>query len=90
MVGMMNLSIAEVSIWHGVLNPGGHSDLHVHPESLQIYVGLKGVLTVGNGRQESQLEAMTTAVFSPGEDHFIENRSIEDAEVLVISVPGLR
>lgn len=79
-----------VSIWHGTLEPGGHSDLHTHPESLQIYVGISGEMVVGNDDREHRLVPLATAVFPKGARHFIENRSDQDAEVLVISVPGLR
>ena len=90
LVGRANLAVEEVSVWHGLLHPGGRSDLHVHPSSLQIYVGLKGTMVVGNGDEEAELEARATVYFQVGESHFIENRSKEDVEVLVISVPGLR
>lgn len=90
LVGLENLGLSEVSIWHGRLDPGGRSDLHVHPESLQIYVGLSGVMIVGDGEREESLGKLATAVFEAGTSHFIENRSDQEAEVLVISVPGLR
>lgn len=90
LVGMENLSVSDVSIWHGRLYPGGRADLHTHPGSLQIYVGLVGTMLVGDGRREEDLGTLGTALFEPGEHHFIENRGDDDAEVLVISVPGLR
>ncbi|HJQ94934.1 MAG TPA: cupin domain-containing protein [Acidimicrobiia bacterium] len=90
LVGKANLAVQEVSVWHGLLHPGGRSDLHVHSTSLQIYVGLTGSMVVGNGQEEEELKPRATAYFQVGENHFIENRSKEDAEVLVISVPGLR
>jgi len=80
----------QVSIWHGRLAPGGHSEAHTHPGSLQIYVGLAGEMVVGDDETEEILSALATAVFPKGTVHFIENRSNEEAEVLVISVPGLR
>jgi uncharacterized cupin superfamily protein len=80
----------QVSVWHGRLTPGGHSESHTHPGSLQIYVGISGEMVVGDGEREEPLIPMATAVFPKGTVHFIENRSEDDAEVLVISVPGLR
>lgn len=79
-----------VSVWHGRLAPGGHSEAHTHPASLQIYVGIAGEMVVGDDRRQETLSPLATAVFPAGTVHFIENRSDGDAEVLVISVPGLR
>lgn len=80
----------EVSIWHGRFEPGGNSRRHVHEKSLQIYVAISGEMTVGVGASESVLWPLGTAVIAAGSPHFIENRSNEAAEVLVISVPALR
>ena len=90
LVGKANLGVEEVSVWHGLLRPGGRSELHFHPASLQIYVGLKGTMVVGDGKEEKDLDVKGAVLFQAGERHFIANRSKEDAEVLVISVPGLR
>lgn len=90
LVGRSRGDDGSVSIWHGSLEPGGQSDLHVHEESLQIYVGLSGEMTIGDGVREETLDRLTSAVFAKGTDHFISNRSDQTAEVLVISVPGLR
>lgn len=80
----------SVSIWHGRLEPGGHSELHTHDASLQIYVGVSGEMTVGDGQREELLHELAMAVLEKGTPHFIANRSRLPAEVLVISVPGLR
>ncbi len=80
----------QVSIWHGRLAPGGHSEAHTHPDSLQIYVGVTGEMVVGDHQTEETLTPMATAVFPKGTVHYIDNRSDYEAEVLVISVPGLR
>ena len=90
LVGAGNGGMSMVSVWHGRLDPGGHSELHTHPESLQIYVGVAGELIVGDGQEERLLTPMATAIFPAGVEHVIENRSEELGEVLVISVPGLR
>lgn len=90
LLGRSNGGDGTVSVWHGRLDPGGHSDLHTHDDSLQIYVGLEGEMTVGDGERETTLVGLSTAVFQAGEPHFIENRSAGPAEVLVISIPGLR
>lgn len=79
-----------LSVWHGRLNPGGSSELHLHESSLQIYVVISGQLTVGDGRDEWLMGPLGTAVIEPGSSHFIENRSPDEAEVLVISTPALR
>lgn len=80
----------QVSVWHGRLSPGGHSDAHTHPASLQIYVGISGEMVVGDDHREETLTPLATAIFPKGTVHFIENRGDDEAEVLVISVPGLR
>jgi len=80
----------QVSVWHGRLSPGGRSDAHTHPGSLQIYVGISGEMVVGDAEREETLTPLATAIFPKGTVHFIENRGDDDAEVLVISVPGLR
>lgn len=90
LVGLANGGDGSLSIWHGRLEPGGRSDLHIHEESLQVYVGLAGEMTVGDGEREALLNELTTAVFEKGSRHFIANRTTRPAEVLVISVPGLR
>ncbi|MGH8913409.1 MAG: cupin domain-containing protein [Acidimicrobiia bacterium] len=90
LVGRENLDVGGVSVWHGILEPGGRSELHSHPQSLQIYVGIAGEMVVGDGERDETLDRLATAVFEAGSDHFIENRTDRAAEVLVISVPGLR
>lgn len=90
LVGQESGETGEVSVWHGRLAPGGHSDSHTHPGSLQIYVGISGQMVVGDDQSEDTLTPMATAVFPQGTLHFIENRTEQDAEVLVISVPALR
>jgi len=82
--------VEEVSVWHGRLKPGGRSELHIHQSSRQVYIGVSGELTVGDGESEEVLLPMSTAIFDAGSEHFIENRSDNEAEVLVISVPGLK
>ena len=82
--------VEELSVWHGRLLPGGRSELHIHEQSRQVYVGISGLMTVGDGEIEEILVPMATAIFDAGSRHFIENRSDDYAEVLVISVPGLR
>jgi uncharacterized cupin superfamily protein len=47
-------------------------------------------MVVGDEQTEQTLTPLAAAVFPKGTVHFIENRSDDDAEVLVISVPGLR
>lgn len=90
LVGEGNGGGGVVSVWHGRLAPGGHSERHTHPESLQIYVGVSGEMVVGDGSREEVLVPLATAMFSKGAVHYIENRGEVEAEVLVISVPGLR
>jgi uncharacterized cupin superfamily protein len=90
LVGADNGGEGVVSVWHGRLDPGGHSDVHTHPESVQIYVGISGEMVVGDGIEEHRLVPMATAIFPAATEHFIANRGIAVAEVLVISAPGLR
>jgi quercetin dioxygenase-like cupin family protein len=77
----------SVSLSHATVAPGGHSNIHVHETSIQIYVGLSGTLVVGNGADEYPLAPLCTAIFEKGTDHFVENRSDEVATVLVITAP---
>jgi uncharacterized cupin superfamily protein len=90
LVGADDGGEGAVSVWHGRLDPGGHSDVHTHPKSLQIYVGVSGEMVVGDGTEEHRLLPMATAIFPAATEHFIENRGTDVAEVLVISAPGLR
>lgn len=90
LVGAESGGEGAVSVWHGRLDPGGHSELHVHPESLQIYIGISGEMVVGDESEEHALAPLATAIIAAAAEHFIENRSDDPAEVLVISVPGLR
>lgn len=80
----------SVSIWHGRFEPGGTSSLHVHADSLQIYITLVGEMVVGDEVSESVLQPLATAVIAAGSPHFIDNRSEAPAEVLVVSLPALR
>jgi quercetin dioxygenase-like cupin family protein len=80
----------QVSIWHGRFEPGGSSEVHVHDDSLQIYVCLSGEMVVGDGSTESTIGPLDTSVIKASTPHFIENRSDLEAEVLVVSVPALR
>lgn len=63
LVGEESQGIREVSIWHGLLEPAGHSDLHVHPTSRQIYIGIAGMMTVDDGSTEVDLGPFATAIF---------------------------
>lgn len=90
LAGAQNWGLEAVSVWHGRLEPGGHSDFHDHPDSIQIYVGLEGVLHVGNGKDECELTHLGATMFAAGELHRVENRSDADATLLVITLPGLR
>lgn len=90
LVGRENFDVEVVSVWHGRLEPGGRSDLHVHGSNLQIYVGVSGEMIVGDGDREETLVRLSTVVFDAGTSHFIENRSNDVAEVLVVSAPALK
>lgn len=79
-----------VSVWHGKFDPGGHSEIHRHPGSIQVYVGVSGEFVVGIGGEESTIGPRDVAVIPAGTEHFIANRSDSDAEVLVVSSPALR
>lgn len=90
LVGRANGGDGAVSVWHGRLDPGGRSEVHSHQESLQLYVGVSGEMVVGDGTEEHLLVPMATAIIPAASHHYIENRNDVVAEVLVISVPGLR
>ncbi|MEX2623983.1 MAG: cupin domain-containing protein [Acidimicrobiia bacterium] len=77
----------SVRVSHATVQPGGHSDIHRHETSIQIYIGLSGTLIAGNGVGEYPLAPLSAAIFEKGTDHFVENRSDEVATVLVITAP---
>lgn len=90
LVNSANGGDGSVSVTHATIAPGGTSDLHVHDGSVQIYVGLEGLLTVGDRETEHELGPLATVVFERGSPHFVENRSDETARALVITAPELR
>lgn len=51
---------------------------------------ISGEVVVGDGQREETLVPLAIALFPQGTVQFIENRGNDEAEVLVISVPGLR
>ncbi len=90
LAGIGRGGVGAVSVWHGSLEPGGGSDLHVHDGSAQIYVGLTGLLTVTNGVTAVPLEPGDAVIIPAGERHDIHNRSDEKATLLVVSAPSLK
>ena len=82
--------IEQVSVWHGMIEPGGHAEPHVHPGALQVYVALSGIVAVSGETENADLRPGDAAVFSPGERHEVVNRAAEEATLLVISTPALR
>src|SRR5690349_20902468 len=90
LVSKANGGDGSVSVTHASIAPGGTSGLHSHETSVQIYVGLDGVLTVGDGETERELTPLASVVFEIGTPHFVENRSDRPATALVITAPELR
>lgn len=91
LVGLGQGDIADVSVWHGRLEPGGGADPHVHEGSLQIYVGIDGVFVVSTGDGvEATLRSGDAIVIPAGVEHGLENQADVDATLLVISCPALR
>lgn len=84
------LGTPAISVWHGEIEPGGGSDLHAHANSVQIYAGLTGELTVSNSSEEIVIGPGDVAILPAGEQHDIHNRSSTSATLLVISSPALR
>ncbi|MBS1690786.1 MAG: cupin domain-containing protein [Actinobacteria bacterium] len=78
----------EVSVWWGRFGDGGASDLHRHPGATQVYVVLAGTFVVDDGQTEHRLGARDTAIIAAGDPHRI--RAEGDAEVMVVTTPGLR
>jgi quercetin dioxygenase-like cupin family protein len=78
----------EVGVWWGRFSPGGKSDRHTHEGATQVYVVMSGSFVVADADGEHTLSARDTAIIAPGEPHSI--RADEEAEVLVITTPGLR
>lgn len=84
-------AVEAVSVWHGLLDPGGGAETHVHEHSVQIYVCMAGSVEVEVPTGKTVLERGDTAILDPGEPHAVLNRyPNEPAELLVISSPALR
>jgi quercetin dioxygenase-like cupin family protein len=77
-----------VSVWWGTFADGGASDLHRHPGATQVYVVLSGTFVVDDGETEHRLGPRDTAIIAPDDPHRIA--SVGDAEVMVVTTPGLR
>jgi quercetin dioxygenase-like cupin family protein len=77
-----------VSVWWGTFADGGASDLHRHRGATQVYVVLAGTFVVDDGETEHRLGRRDTAVIAPDDPHRI--RAVGDAEVMVVTTPGLR
>lgn len=77
-----------VSVWWGRFDDGGASDLHTHPGATQVYVVMSGTFVVDDGETEHRLGVRDTAIIGPDEPHRI--RAEGDAEVMVVTTPGLR
>ncbi len=81
--------VDAVSVWHGSFEADGSSDLHVHEQSVQVYVVLTGAFVVGTGAEQHRLEVNDTVIISAGEPHSIAAAD-GAASVLVVSAPALR
>lgn len=90
LAGIASGGVRAVSVWHGRLEPGGGSDLHMHDGSAQIYAGLTGLLTVTNGQTSALLRPGDVVIIPAGEEHDIHNQSDAVATLLVISAPALK
>ena len=90
LVGRGMQGIETVSIWHGTIEPEGHADPHVHPESDQIYIVVSGSIEVGVEDETIRMNVMDTACIPAGRQHWLVNREDVRAEVLVVSAPALR
>lgn len=77
-----------VSVWWGRFDDQGASDLHTHEGATQVYVVLSGAFVVDDGETEHRLGPRDTAIMGPDEPHRI--RADGDAEVMVVTTPGLR
>jgi quercetin dioxygenase-like cupin family protein len=89
LVNSKNGGDGSVSVTYASIVPGGTSGLHSHDQSVQIYVGLSGSLSVGDDQTEHELTPMAVVVFEAGSPHFVENRGDEMASALVITAPEL-
>lgn len=91
LAGRAEGGVESVSVWHGLLEPGGSADTHVHETSEQIYVCISGAVEVEVPSGNANLGRGDTAILDAGEPHAVVNRHpSESAELLVISVPALR
>lgn len=90
LVGRDSGGVSDVSVWHGVIDPGGRADPHVHPEAVQVYVTLTGTLTVADAEAAVELGPGDVAIFAAGERHEVYNAAGSPATLHVISAPALR
>ena len=82
-IGMKNLFVH-----HEIIPPGRRaSGPHIHFEQEEMIFVLAGSPIARLGEQEVQLKAGAFMGFKPGgsEAHFVENKSAEDVQLLVIS-----
>ena len=82
------LGFKDIFVHHEILPPGRHaSSPHFHSHQEEMIVVLKGKPTVHLGSNQAQLEPGDFVGFRPGskELHFLENKTQEEAHVLVIS-----
>lgn len=82
------LGAKDFFIHHEILSPGRRaSSPHVHMQTDEFIYVLKGQPTLIEGTEELTLGPGDCGIFSAGSPqlHVLENRSHEDAEVLVVS-----
>lgn len=72
------------------LEPGGGSEIDVHPTSEQIFFVLKGTFTLRDeNQQEYTAEAGQALYVAPGERHAAANLSAEETVCIVVTAPPL-
>ncbi len=91
LVGRASGGVDDVSVWHGVIEPGGRADPHVHEGAVQAYIVVSGTLTVVGGEDGGvELTPGDTAIFAAGEPHEVYNAGDSVAALHVVSAPALR
>ena len=72
------------------IQPGGGSEIDVHPHSEQVFYVLQGTFSLRNAAQGEIVATPGQAVYvAPGEPHAAGNSGTEEAVCLVVTAPPL-
>lgn len=85
LVGTQSCTVAFARI-----EPGGGSEIDVHPKSEQVFFVLKGTFTLrGDKNNDYTAEAGQALYVAPGEPHAAKNLGAEETVCIVVTAPPL-